>query len=344
MFRLAHPNMLYLLLLIPVILVLFLLAQNLKKKAFSSYGEWPMVLRLMPDYSGSRGLIKLIVLMLAWLMIVIGLADPQTGSKLEKIKRKGIDLVFALDVSNSMLAQDITPNRLERAKQAISRLMDTFENDRVGLVVFAGKAYVQMPMTTDYSAAKLFLANINPGMIPTQGTAIGDAIETSVSCFSKTKQSKAIILITDGENFEDDATEAAQSAASSGIRVYTIGMGLPDGAPIPIYNSGVQIGFKKDRQGNTIISRLNDELLKEIASAGKGIYVRANSSQSGIKEVFDQINSLEKAEYDSRIFSDYEDRFQFFILAGLLLLIFEMLIADRKSRLAGKLNIFQPKA
>ncbi|MBK7213521.1 MAG: VWA domain-containing protein [Bacteroidales bacterium] len=343
MFRLAHPFMLYLLLVIPVMILLYILAGRMKKRAFEKLGEWPLLQKLMPDYSGSRGLLKLILLLIAWVFLVIGLADPQTGSKLEKIKRKGIDIVFTLDVSNSMLAQDIAPNRLERAKQAINRLLDNLENDRVGLVVFAGRSYVQMPLTSDYSAAKLFLANINPGMIPTQGTAIGEAIETSAACFTKSKQSKAIILITDGENFEDDAVDAAQNAASNGVRVYTIGMGLPEGAPIPIFNSGVQIGFKKDRTGNTVISRLNDELLKEIASSGKGVYIRANNSQAGIKEVFDQINSLEKVEYDSKIFSDYEDRYQFFLLAALLFLIAEILISEKKSRLAGKLNIFQSK-
>ncbi len=341
MFRLAHPYMLYLMLVIPVFILLYILARQLKKKAFYTFGDWPLLLRLMPDYSGSRGTLKLILLCAAWALIVVGLADPQTGSKLEKIKRQGIDLVFALDVSNSMLAQDIAPSRLERAKQAITRLLDNLENDRVGLVLFAGKAYVQMPLTTDYSATRLFLANINPGMIPVQGTAIGDAIETAASCFGKTKQSRAIILITDGENHEDDAVEAAHSAVSNGIKVYTIGMGLPDGAPIPLYNSGMQIGYKKDRQGNTVISRLDDKLLKEIAAAGKGVYIRANNSQAGVKEVFDQINSLEKVEYDSQIFSDYEDRYQFFLLAGLLLLVIEALISDKKSRLAGRLNIFQ---
>jgi Ca-activated chloride channel homolog len=342
MFRLAHPYAIYLLLAIPVFILLYVVAQHLKRKAFAAFGEWNLLVRLMPDYSGSRGTLKVILLLIAWVLLVIGIADPQTGSKLEKIKRKGIDLVFALDVSNSMLATDIAPSRLERAKQAIARLLDNLDNDRVGLVVFAGKAYVQMPITTDYSATKLFLSNINTGMVPVQGTAIGDAIETSVSCFGKTKQSKAIILITDGENHEDDAVSAAHSAASSGIRVYTIGMGLPDGAPIPIYNSGMQIGYKKDRQGNTVISRLDDNLLKEIADAGKGVYIRANNSQAGVKEVFDQINSLEKVEYDSRIFSDYEDRYQFFLLGGLLVLIVEILISEKKSRLAGKLKIFQP--
>lgn len=342
MFRLAHPFALYLLLAIPAFILLYIISQRIKRKAFAAFGDWPLISRLMPDYSGSRGTLKVVLLMIAWTLLVIGIADPQTGSKLEKIKRKGIDIVFALDVSNSMLAQDIAPSRLERAKQAIARLLDNLENDRVGLVVFAGNAYVQMPITTDYSATKLFLSNINPGMIPTQGTAIGDAIETSVSCFGKTKQSKAIVLITDGENHEDDAVAAAHSAASSGIRVFTIGMGLPDGAPIPIYNSGMQIGYKKDRQGNTVISRLDDNLLKEIADAGKGVYIRANNSQAGVKEVFDQINSLEKVEYDSRIFSDYEDRYQFFLLGALLVLIIEVLISEKKSRLAGKLKIFQP--
>lgn len=341
MFRLAHPMMLYLLLLIPVFAAMFIFALRQKNKALKAYGDWSMLSRLMPDYSGSRGILKFILLMLAWVFLVIALADPQTGSKLEKIKRKGIDLVFVLDVSNSMLAQDIAPNRLERAKQAISRLLDNLENDRVGLVVFAGKAYVQMPITTDYSATKLYLSGINPGMIPTQGTAIGDAIETAASCFAKNKQSKAIILISDGENHEDDAIEAASAAASSGIRVYTIGMGLPDGAPIPIYNSGVQIGYKKDHQGNTVISRLSDEMMQEIAKAGKGVYIRANNSQAGVKEVFDQINSLEKVEYDSQLFSDYEDRYQFFLLAALLIIVAEILISDKKSRLAGKLKIFQ---
>ena len=343
MFRLAHPYNLYLFLVIPVFILLYIVAQRMKKKAFADFGEWPLLVRLMPDYSGSRGTLKMVLLMLAWAMLVLGLADPQTGSKLEKIKRKGIELVFALDVSNSMLAQDIAPSRLERAKQAINRLLDNLENDRVGLVVFAGNAYVQMPITTDYSAAKLFLENVNAGIITTQGTAIGDAIETSVRCFGKSKQSKAIIVITDGENHEDDAVAAAHSAASSGIRVFTIGMGLPDGAPIPIYNSGMQIGYKKDRQGNTVISRLDDNLLKEVADAGKGVYIRANNSQAGVNEVFDQINSLEKVEYDSQIFSDYEDRYQFFLLGGLLVLIVEILISDKKSRLAGKLKIFQPK-
>lgn len=341
MFRLAHPQFLYLLLLIPVLVLLFVYARLRKKKAMSRFGDLNLVMRLVPDYSGTREIIKFVIWSVAWLLIVISLADPQTGSKLEKIKRKGVDMIFALDVSNSMLAQDITPNRLERAKQAIVHLLGKLENDRVGLVVFAGKAYVQMPLTTDYSATRLFLSNINPGMIPVQGTAIGDAIETCASSFGNTKQSKAIIIITDGENHEDNAVEAAQEAAAKGIRVYTIGVGLPEGAPIPVYSGSTQIGYKKDAQGITVITRINEPMLQDIAKAGRGIFVRANNSQSGVQEVFDQINKLEKAEYNEAFFSDYEDRYQIFLFAAFLLIVAETLIAERKGKLAGKIKLFK---
>jgi Ca-activated chloride channel homolog len=340
MFRLAHPQFLYLLLLIPVLVLLFVYTQLRKKKALAVFGDLSLVMKLMPEYSGPREIIKFVIWSVAWVLIVIGMADPQTGSKLEKIKRKGVDMVFALDVSNSMLAQDITPNRLERAKQAIIHLLGKLENDRVGLVIFAGKSYVQMPLTTDYSATRLFLSNISPGMIPIQGTAIGDAIETSASSFGTTKQSKAIIIITDGENHEDNAVEAAQEATSKGIRVYTIGVGMPEGAPIPIYSGNTQIGYKKDAQGITVITRIDEPMLQEIAKAGKGIFVRANNSQSGVQEVFDQINKLEKAEYNEAFFSDYEDRYQVFIFAALILIAAEALIANRKGRLAGKIKLF----
>lgn len=343
MFRLAHPLILYLLLVIPLLVLLFVYARQRKKKALSAFGDLNLVMRLIPEYSGSREILKFIIWTIAWALIVIGLADPQTGSKLEKIKRQGIDMIFALDVSNSMLAQDITPNRLERAKQAIIHLLGKLNNDRVGLVIFAGKSYIQMPLTTDYSATRLFLSNINPGMIPVQGTAIGDAIETSASAFGNNKQSKAIILITDGENHEDNAIEAAQAVAAKGIRVYTIGIGIPEGAPIPVYSGNTQIGYKKDAQGITVITRLDEPMLRDIAKAGKGIFVRANNSQSGVQEVFDQINKLEKAEYNEAFFSDYEDRFQFFIFAALILILGEVLIADRKGRLAGKIKLFNTK-
>ena len=340
MLRFAHPFALYLMLALPVFIVFFAMMVSRRKKALKSLGEWNLVQRLMPEYSSTRSTTKFVLMMSAWFFLVLALAGPQIGSKLEKIKRKGIDVVFALDVSNSMMAQDITPSRLERSKQAISRLLDKMDNDRVGLVIFAGKAYIQMPVTSDYAAAKLFLSGINPGMIPTQGTAIGQAIEKSASCFAEGKQSKAIIVITDGENFEDDAVEAAKAAASQGIKVYTVGMGSPDGAPIPMYNGTIQIGYKTDQSGQTIITKLDDRLLNDVALAGNGMYVRASNSQSGVKEVFDKLNSLEKTEYDSRFFSDYEDRYQLLLIVALVILLAELFLVERKSRLSGKIKLF----
>lgn len=340
MFRLAHPEYLNLLLAIPAMIMIFLYLMRRRNSKLSQFGDIQLVNRLIPDYSKFRLKLRFIILQLAWLFLVIGMADPQTGSKLEKIKREGVDMVFALDVSNSMLAQDITPNRLERAKQSIVQLLNQLENDRVGLVTFAGKAYIQMPVTTDYSATRLYLSNINPGMIPVQGTAIGEAIETARTAFGNTKQSKAIIVISDGENHEDNAIEAARKAANNGIRVYTIGIGLPEGAPIPIYSNNTIIGYKKDASGTTVITRLNEQMLREVAQAGEGIFVRANNTQSGIKEVFTQIDKLEKKEYNSAIFSDYEDRFQFFLALALLMFIIEFVVSERKGPFAGKLNPF----
>ncbi len=342
MFKFAHPYFLNLLWGILVFTALYVLMRRQKRINLLKAIDERLFSRIMPDYSSFREKLKFILLLLAWTFLVIGLADPQVGSKLEKIKRKGIDMVFVLDVSNSMLAQDISPNRLERSKQAISRLLDNLGDDRVGLVVFAGKAYVQMPITNDFQAAKLFLSSISPDLVPTQGTNISEAISTSVNCFGNSKQSKAIIVITDGENHESDAVDAAARAADKGIHVFTIGVGLPEGSPIPIYNGNTQIGYKKDRNGNTIISRLDESLLQSVAAAGKGIYVRANNTSVGVKEVFRKLSTMDKTEYDARFFSDYDDKFQIFLLIALIILIFEIAIVKRKSRWADRIKIFKP--
>ncbi|HEX7412098.1 MAG TPA: VWA domain-containing protein [Bacteroidales bacterium] len=343
MLRFAHTYYFIGLLALPFFMVLFWMMRSWKKRALVNFGRAGNIQRLMPDISVSRPYWKFVMLILAYISLIIGLADPQIGSKLEKIKRRGVDLIIALDVSNSMLAQDIKPNRLERAKQAISKLIDNLENDRIGLIVFAGKAYTQMPITTDYAAAKLFLSTINPGQIPVQGTAIGEAIDQGIQSFGSSKQSKAIILITDGENHEDDAVAKAHEAAAKSIAVYTIGMGLPEGAPIPIYNAGMQIGYKKDQDGNTIITRLDEKMLQDIANAGNGIFVRANNTQAGLKKVFDEVNKMQKSEYDSQVFSDYEDRYQLFLLIALLLLLGEIFIFERKGKWAERFRIFGPK-
>ena len=343
MFRFEHPEYLNLLILLPLLLAAYLLYLQWKKRAALRFGEKPLVTRLTPDVSPGRSHLRFLLLSLTIASVLLALANPQIGSKLEKVQRKGVDLVIALDVSNSMLAQDIQPNRIERAKQSISRLIDELENDRIGLIVFAGKAYTQLPITTDYGAAKLMLSTVKPDMIPVQGTAIGQAIEMAMASFKEEDAGKAIIIITDGENHEDDAVEKATEAAQRGIKVYTIGMGLAEGAPIPVYRDNQLAGFKKDRSGSTIITRLDETMLQQIAQAGDGIYVRASNTQAGLRKVFEEISNLEKNTYDTKSFSDYEDRFQYFLALAIVLMILNFLLNERKSRWAGKFRIFKPE-
>ncbi len=340
-FRFDNPYFFWALLLIPLFIIIFSLMIFWKKNALKRFGEYQLIRRLMPDVSKNRLIFKFILLMLAFVMMIIGLANPQIGSKLEKVERKGIDLVIAIDVSESMLAQDIKPNRLQRARQAISRLVDELKNDRIGSVVFAGKAYTQLPITTDYSAVRLFISNISAESIPVQGTAIAEAINLAVDLFDETETDKAIIVISDGEDHEGDVIESAKNAVKKNIRIYTIGMGLPDGAPIPVIDRyGVQQGFKRDRNNNTVISKLDENMLKEIAEAGMGNYVRANNTQVGLRIIFDEISKLEKTEIESRMFTDYENRFQYFLAPALLLLLIEFLIFERRSSRFRKVNIF----
>ncbi len=341
MFRFEHIEYLYALLLIPFFSVLFILYNTWKKRAVRRFGDWDVIAQLMPLLSGKKQVLKFIILMLSIGFLIIGLANPQIGSKLEKVQRKGADLVIALDVSNSMLSQDIRPDRLTRAVQGISKLIDRLEGDRLGIVVFAGKAYVQLPITTDYSAAKMFLSTISTQMVPSQGTAIGDAIELAIQSFKEDERSKAIIIITDGENHEGNVLEAAQLATEKGIKIFTIGMGSPEGSPIPLLdNSGRQTGYKTDKQGQTIVSKLDETTLQQLASAGNGIYVRASTGQDGLSRILDEINALEKQEIETRMFSEYEGRFQYFLAVSLFLLILEFIIPERKSRWADKIKLF----
>jgi Ca-activated chloride channel family protein len=341
MIRFAHTEYFYLLLLIPVFIGIYLMWNSWRKKALKRFGDVKVIQVLMPRFSGSRPLIKFIVLLTAYIFFVVGIADPQVGSRLEKVKRTGIDLFLVLDVSNSMLAEDIRPNRLDRAKMAINRLVDRLQGDRIGIVVFAGHAYKQLPLTTDYAAAKLFLSAVDTKIVPTQGTAIGEAINMAVESFDDNKHNKAIVVITDGENHEDDAVGAAKAAAEKGIKVFTIGMGLPDGAPIPLYDrNGNRLGFKKDKQGKTVVTKLNEDMLRQIAAAGDGSYVRANNATTGLSKVLDDINKIQKQEIETRQFTDYEDRFQIFLAMALILLLVELLIADRKGKLTDKFDLF----
>ncbi len=344
MFQLENKYFLYAFGLIPIFIILYWMMNRWRKKALSNYGDMAVIQQLFPDVSRSKRIWKFILFVFAFSFIIIGIINPQTGSKLEEVKRKGADLMICLDVSNSMKAMDLQPNRLEKSKQAISKLIDKLEGDRIGVIVFGGEAYVQLPITTDYAASKLFLESINTDMIPTQGTAIGAAINLAVESFGKDEgKNKAILIITDGENHEDDAIKAAEAAAEKGITIHTIGMGSIDGAPIPVYKNGVREGFRKDKNGNTIMTKLNQQTLQEISAAGNGIFVRATNSDAGLNHVLDAIDKMEKKEFESKIYSDYEDQFQFFIAIALLLLLVEIFLTERKSKLYKKLNLFNDK-
>lgn len=343
-----RTEILFLLLLLGAFILIYFSMLVWRKKALTRFGSNNTVGALMPDASGTKSLIKFILLSVAFASLVFALANPRSGSKLEKIKRKGVELIICLDVSNSMMAQDIKPSRLIRAKQAISKLIDKLENDKIGLVVFAGRSVVLLPLTPDYGAAKMYVANVNTQIISAQGTAIGSAIETAIKGFSikkrEVKNHHAIIVITDGENHEDDAVEASKMAADSGIVVHTIGMGLPDGSPIPVYNQSDELsGYKTDAQGNTIMSKLDEAMLQKIAAAGNGIYVRANTTDVGLDKVMAQIDKMDKKEMEAKVYSEYESHFVYFIAFALLILIFDIFVFERKTRWFTNLNLFGEK-
>lgn len=343
--RFEHPEYLYWLLIIPVLIIIYILIRLRQDKVFKRFADVEMRDYLVPQRSGRRGVFKFIVFLLMIACLILGLANLQSGSKMEEVKREGIDLYIAVDVSNSMNAQDIVPSRLDRSKQAINKLIGDLQGDRLGVIVFAEKAFVQLPITTDYAAAKMFLASVNTNSVASQGTAIGEAIDLAVKSFPDDERSKAIIIISDGEDHENDAAmSAAKEAAKKGIKIYTIGMGLPDGAPIPEYNQyGRMVGYKKDKSGNTIVTRLDEEMLRRIADAGGGMYVRANNSNVGLEKIYDDISKLDKTEIETQVFTDYEDQFQWFVGAAIALLLVLIFMSSGKKGWETKFNIFERK-
>ena len=344
MFRFEHTYLLWALLLIPVILIVYVIQLRSKKKELSLFADVNLLPFLIPSLSKTKPFLKMVLQSFGILLVIIAIANPQLGSKLEEIKREGVDIMICLDVSNSMRAQDLAPNRLEHAKQSILRLVDNLKDDRIGIIVFGGEAYVQLPITTDYNAAKLFLTQIDNGIVPVQGTAIGSAIDLALNSFDKKSTTKkSIIIISDGENHEDDAVKTAEQAAEQGIIVSTIGLGSPEGTPIPEYYGGRNVGFKKDNQGNTVITKLNEQMMQEIAAAGKGAYAHDNSTSSALSAIFKQLNSLEKKQYGSKMYTDYESRFQYFIAGAILMLIAELIISNKRSKWWDALNLFGEK-
>jgi Ca-activated chloride channel homolog len=341
MFMLSHPEYLYFLFLIPIIIGLFWFASILQKRSINRFGNLETLMQLMPGFSFKRGWFKMIIFSTALILMILGLAGPQFGSKLTEVKRKGIEIIIALDVSNSMMAEDIQPSRLERAKQAVSRLVDKLSDDRLGLIVFAGDAYVQLPITNDYISAKMFLSSINPGIVPKQGTAIGAAINLAANSFSpQSETSKVIVVLSDGENHDDDPVEAAKKAAEQGIFVYAIGIGSPQGSPIPIPSQDNQTAFLKDKDGNVVVSKLDEETLSKVAVAGNGKYIHATNTQLGLLPLFDEFNKMQKSVMKEKIYSEYDDQFQYLFAFALILLLLEFLVLERKNKWLTKLNLF----
>ncbi len=332
MFRFENDIFFYAFAALPLMLVIFIWYLYSVKKRLKKLGEYELVKSLVPDISNSKKITKFILLMLAFSSLILAVCNLQTGSKTQEVKREGADIIVCLDVSNSMLAQDLSPNRLERAKFALEKMIDKLQGDRLGIIVFAGEAYVQLPITTDYSAAKLFLGSINTQMVPTQGTNIGAAIRKALEGFSKDlEKNKTIVVITDGENHEPEAIEAAEEAAKAGILVNCIGVGSETGVPIPILNNGVVNGYRKDKDGNTVVTKLNKEVLQEIAGKTDGIFVQATNADIGLNAILDKLSQLDKKQIDTKMYTDYEDQFQWFLGLALLLFIIEFFISERVS-------------
>ena len=324
----AQYKYLLLLLLVPVILIAHAVKLRLRRRRLERFGDASLVEELMPSYSRAKGWVSAILFALGFFFFVIGLARPQIGAKLREHEAKGAEIMICLDVSNSMLAEDYSPNRLERAKLAISRIVDRLQEDRIGLIVFAGSSFVQLPITTDYVSAKMFLNSIDTGSVPVQGTAIGDAVLTAARSFSaQSEKSRAIIVITDGENHEDDPVDAVRQVAEMGIKVYTIGVGSLRGQPI---NKDGEL--MKDREGNIVVSRLDEGTLQEMAAAGGGAYVHAGNEEFGLNPIVDDIRKMEAERFNSVVFEEYDEQYMYFFAAALALFVIEMLVGDRRSR------------
>ena len=340
MFRFEEPAYLYLLLLLPFLAAFYLYSNYRRRRNIRRFGDPELLAQLMPDVSKYRPDVKFWLIFAAIGLFSVLLARPQFGSKQETVKRKGVEVIIALDISNSMLAQDVQPSRLEKAKRLISRLVDELDNDKVGMIVFAGDAFTQLPITSDYISAKMFLESISPSLISKQGTAIGEAINLATRSFTPQEGvGRAIIVITDGENHEGGAVEAAQEAAEKGMQVFVLGVGSPDGSPIPAENGSNN--FRRDKDGNVIVTRLNEQMCQEIAKAGNGMYIRVDNTNSAEKVLNNEIAKLSKADVESQVYTEFDEQFQALAWLVLILLVVEMLILERKNPLFKNVRLFK---
>jgi Ca-activated chloride channel family protein len=339
MFRFGNPEYLIALWLIPILIFLFILFNRNRKKLLEKFADRELQKSIISSFSGIKSKIKFGIILSALALLILAFSNPQVGTKMTEVKQTGIDVYILLDVSRSMQAEDIKPNRLEKAKYQISNLIQKLRGDRIGLIIFAGEAYIQFPLTTDYSAANLFLSAVDYNSVPQQGTAIASAINLAVQSFDSAATDKAIILMTDGEDHEGDINQAVEAATDRGIKIYTIGFGSPEGVPIPIYdNKGNQIGFKQDNQGQTVLTKLDENILNEIASKGNGKYYRGNNYEDYLDKIYSDLSKLKQAEFGVKKVTDYEDRFYYFLAPAILLLILEIFISNIKSPFFTRLN------
>ena len=338
MFRFEDPIYLWLLVLIPVLALIRFISYRNQKRKLRKFGDPKLLKELMPDVSRFRPSVKFWILLAALALLIMMLARPQMGTKISQEKRTGIETIIALDISNSMLAEDIVPSRLDRSKMMVENLVDHFTNDKIGLIVFAGDAFVQLPITSDYVSAKMFLSSIDPSMMATQGTDIAAAINMGMNSFTQEEGiGKAIIVITDGEDHEGGALEAAEAAKKKGMRVYVLGVGSSQGAPIPIPGTG---NYMKDNTGNTVMSALNEDMCKQLAAAGGGVYIHVENNSAAQQQLDNELDKLSKKETSTTVYSDYDEQFQAFGILALLLLIIEICILDRRNPLLKKLSLF----
>ena len=332
----------YLFLIIPVMIVIFVTLQIWKKRTQRKFADLTLLKRITPNSSNFKSTLKLIILLFGLSFLIIGLVNPKIGTKLETVKREGVDIVFALDVSKSMLAEDIAPNRLEKAKRLVSEIINQLGSDRIGIIAYAGQAFPQLPITTDYGAAKMFLQSMNTDMLSSQGTAINEAINLATTYYDDEQQTNRILfIISDGEDHSEGITiDAVDKAVEEGIRIFTVGVGQAKGAPIPIKRNGVVQSLKKDAQGEVVITKLNEEILKEIANEGNGEYINGSNTDEAVEFIKQQLNQIDKTEFEAKQFAEYKDQFQWFLGVGLFFLFMDIFLLERKTKWLKKLNLF----
>ncbi|NQW35594.1 MAG: VWA domain-containing protein [Flavobacteriales bacterium] len=341
MYRLEEPTYFYLLLVIPVVVLIFMLSLWVKKRRQKAFATSNLLAKLSPDTSLFKSVLKMLSVSLALAFITIALVNPKMGIKLKTVKREGVDVVFALDVSKSMLAEDIAPNRLEKAKQIITKIIDKLGSDRVGIIVYAGNSYPLLPITTDLAAAKMFLQNANPDMVSSQGTAINEAINRALTFYdNKDQTNKYLVILSDGEDHESNTIELAKKAGELGIKTFTIGIGTEDGKPIPMRINGIFNGYKKDEKGDVVISKRHADVLTSIAKEGNGAYVDGNITDTPVDFMKDVIINAQKSEFETKQFSDYKDQFQWFIAFAILFLFFDSFMLEKKTYWLKKIDLF----